>query len=189
MITDMQYRFGGQLAKVMAKRIGIEKRGDEIAIFAGDGDDASVGPPITGPLRRPLLCGDWILFALAGSVRHRGALQRDTGRLSWQSKVTISSVGARMSAPRCPVVAVWKSRLLWAHHFGAPYRIYTVPTSGVTLASGNAANKPLVTAMKPRVDYVGRMQRKPTLATFKTAMLSQADMYHLNIPFDPQRKA
>ena len=33
LITDMQYRFGGLLAKTMAKRIGIEKHGDSIAVF------------------------------------------------------------------------------------------------------------------------------------------------------------
>ena len=32
-IKDMQYRFGGTLAGVNAKRIGIEKHGDSIAIF------------------------------------------------------------------------------------------------------------------------------------------------------------
>ena len=32
-LKDMQYRFGGMLANVRAKRIGIEKRGDSIAIF------------------------------------------------------------------------------------------------------------------------------------------------------------
>jgi hypothetical protein len=33
MMTDMQYRFGGALEGVLAKRIGIEKHGDSIAIF------------------------------------------------------------------------------------------------------------------------------------------------------------
>jgi hypothetical protein len=33
MMTDMQYRFGGILEGVLAKRIGIEKRGDSITIF------------------------------------------------------------------------------------------------------------------------------------------------------------
>ncbi len=33
LITDMQYRFGGTLGKTMARRIGIEKQGDSIAIF------------------------------------------------------------------------------------------------------------------------------------------------------------
>jgi hypothetical protein len=32
-LKDMQYRFGGMLANVRAKRIGIQKRGDSIAIF------------------------------------------------------------------------------------------------------------------------------------------------------------
>lgn len=33
MMKDEQFRFGGTFAKLMAKRIGLEKRGDEIAIF------------------------------------------------------------------------------------------------------------------------------------------------------------
>src|SRR3954468_14924655 len=33
LITDMRYSFGGALAKVMANRIGLEKRGDSISIF------------------------------------------------------------------------------------------------------------------------------------------------------------
>ena len=32
-MSDEQFRFGGVLANVMAKRIGIERRGDESAIF------------------------------------------------------------------------------------------------------------------------------------------------------------
>ena len=32
-MKDAQFRFGGTLANVRAKRIGIEKRGDAIAIF------------------------------------------------------------------------------------------------------------------------------------------------------------
>ena len=32
-MTDMQYRFGGALEDVLAKRIGIEKHGDSITIF------------------------------------------------------------------------------------------------------------------------------------------------------------
>ncbi len=49
LITDMQYRFGGSLAKVMAKRIGLEKRGDSISIFISlEGEPMhQFGPPIT----------------------------------------------------------------------------------------------------------------------------------------------
>jgi hypothetical protein len=48
MMTDMQYRFGGSLEGVLAKRIGIEKRGDSIAIFVSlKGEPMSqLGPPI-----------------------------------------------------------------------------------------------------------------------------------------------
>jgi hypothetical protein len=47
-MTDMQFRFGGTLAGVMAKRIGIEKRGDAIAIFVSlKGEPLhQFGPPI-----------------------------------------------------------------------------------------------------------------------------------------------
>ena len=48
MMTDMQFRFGGTLEGVMAKRIGIEKRGDAIAIFVSlKGEPMhQFGPPI-----------------------------------------------------------------------------------------------------------------------------------------------
>ena len=48
LITDMEYRFGGALAGVMAKRIGIEKRGNSIAIFISlQGEPMhQFGPPI-----------------------------------------------------------------------------------------------------------------------------------------------
>jgi hypothetical protein len=47
-LKDMQYRFGGMLANVRAKRIGIEKRGDSIAIFISlQGEPMQqLGPPI-----------------------------------------------------------------------------------------------------------------------------------------------
>jgi hypothetical protein len=47
-MTDEQFRFGGTLAKVMAKRIGIEKHGDAIAIFISlEGEPMhQFGPPI-----------------------------------------------------------------------------------------------------------------------------------------------
>jgi len=47
-MTDMQFRFGGTLEGVMAKRIGIEKRGDGIALFVSlQGEPMhQFGPPI-----------------------------------------------------------------------------------------------------------------------------------------------
>lgn len=47
-MKDMQFRFGGTLEGVMAKRIGIEKRGDAIAIFVSlKGEPMhQFGPPI-----------------------------------------------------------------------------------------------------------------------------------------------
>src|ERR1700761_2139150 len=48
MIKDMQYRFGGQLKDVKAKRIGIEKQGDSVAIFVSlQGEPLhQFGPPV-----------------------------------------------------------------------------------------------------------------------------------------------
>ena len=47
-MTDMQFRFGGGLADVKAKRIGIEKHGDAVAIFISlEGEPMhQFGPPI-----------------------------------------------------------------------------------------------------------------------------------------------
>lgn len=59
MMTDMQYRFGGTLAHVMAKRIGIEKRGDQIALFVSlEGEPMhQFGPPITLHFAEPFYVG------------------------------------------------------------------------------------------------------------------------------------
>jgi hypothetical protein len=47
-LKDMQYRFGGMLANIHAKRVGIEKRGDSIAIFVSLAGEPmqQLGPPI-----------------------------------------------------------------------------------------------------------------------------------------------
>ncbi len=59
LMTDMQFRFGGTLAKVMAKRIGIEKHGDSIAIFISlEGEPMhQFGPPITLHFDGPFYVG------------------------------------------------------------------------------------------------------------------------------------
>lgn len=59
MITDLQYRFGGQLAKAMAKRIGIEKSGDQISIFISITGEPmhQFGPPITIHFDAPFYVG------------------------------------------------------------------------------------------------------------------------------------
>jgi len=58
-MKDMQYRFGGTLAHVLAKRIGIEKRGDSIAIFVSlDGEPMNqLGPPINLHFEEPFYVG------------------------------------------------------------------------------------------------------------------------------------
>jgi hypothetical protein len=58
-MTDMQFRFGGDLTGVHAKRIGIEKHGDEIAIFVSlKGEPMhQFGPPITLHFDGPFYVG------------------------------------------------------------------------------------------------------------------------------------
>ena len=58
-LKDMQYRFGGMLANVKAKRIGIEKRGDSIAIFISlQGEPMQqLGPPISLRFDGPFYVG------------------------------------------------------------------------------------------------------------------------------------
>ncbi len=58
-MKDMQYRFGGSLAHVMAKRIGIEKHGDSIAIFISlEGEPMNqLGPPINLHFDEPFYVG------------------------------------------------------------------------------------------------------------------------------------
>ena len=59
MMKDAQYRFGGMLAKVKAKRIGIEKRGDAFAIFISlEGEPLhQFGPPINLHFDAPFYVG------------------------------------------------------------------------------------------------------------------------------------
>ena len=58
-LKDMQYRFGGMLANVRAKRIGIEKRGDSLAIFISlQGEPMQqLGPPIDLHFDGPFFVG------------------------------------------------------------------------------------------------------------------------------------
>jgi hypothetical protein len=58
-LKDMQYRFGGMLANVRAKRIGIEKRGDSIAILISlQGEPMQqLGPPINLHFDGPFYVG------------------------------------------------------------------------------------------------------------------------------------
>ena len=59
MMTDEQFRFGGTLAKALAKRIGIEKRGDMIAVFISlEGESMhQFGPPIKLHFEGPFYVG------------------------------------------------------------------------------------------------------------------------------------
>jgi hypothetical protein len=59
MIKDMQYRFAGQLKDVKAKRIGLEKHGDSIAIFVSlQGEPMhQFGPPVQMHFEEPFYVG------------------------------------------------------------------------------------------------------------------------------------
>ena len=58
-IQDMQYRFGGGLDGILAKRVGIEKKGDSIAIFVSlKGEPMhQLGPPIELHFHGPFYVG------------------------------------------------------------------------------------------------------------------------------------
>lgn len=58
-MKDLSYRFGGLLANVHAKRVGIEKRGDSIAIFVSlQGEPMQqLGPPVTMRFNGPFYVG------------------------------------------------------------------------------------------------------------------------------------
>jgi hypothetical protein len=58
-MKDAEYRFGGTLANVKARRIGIEKRGDSVALFVSiEGEPLhQFGPPIALRLEQPFYVG------------------------------------------------------------------------------------------------------------------------------------
>ncbi|UWZ84036.1 biopolymer transporter Tol [Occallatibacter riparius] len=58
-MKDMEYRFGGQLTDVMPNRIGIEKHGDQIALFISlKGEPIhQFGPPVTLAFDGPFYVG------------------------------------------------------------------------------------------------------------------------------------
>jgi len=59
MMQDAQFRFGGTLAGIKARRIGIEKHGDSIAIFVSlEGEPMhQLGPPVTLHFDEPFYVG------------------------------------------------------------------------------------------------------------------------------------
>ena len=69
-MKDMSYRFGGQLTDVRPKRIGIEKHGDQIALFLSlTGEPMhQFGPPITMPFDGPFYVGIGFCSHLAATV-------------------------------------------------------------------------------------------------------------------------
>ncbi len=58
-MKDMSYRFGGELTNVHPRRIGIEKHGDQIALFISLKDEPmhQFGPPITMHFDEPFYVG------------------------------------------------------------------------------------------------------------------------------------
>ncbi|HVZ85000.1 MAG TPA: hypothetical protein VG893_15100 [Terracidiphilus sp.] len=87
-ISDMQYRFGGGLEGVMAQRIGIEKHGDEVAIFISlKGEPMhQFGPPVKIHFDGPFYVGigfcshqpatpDTAVFTHVLLENHAGALR------------------------------------------------------------------------------------------------------------------
>lgn len=58
-MSDMEYRFGGTLNGVMAQRIGIRKKGDEITIYASIKGEPMhpLGPPLTMHFDAPFYVG------------------------------------------------------------------------------------------------------------------------------------
>jgi hypothetical protein len=70
MIKDLQYRFSGLLNGVHAKRIGIEKHGDEIAIYVSlQGEPMhQLGPPVTLHFDGPFYVGIGFCSHLAATV-------------------------------------------------------------------------------------------------------------------------
>ena len=99
-VKDMEYRIGGRgrpggatpdsLVGVMAKRIGIEKRGDSFALFVSlEGEaDAPVRPAHQPALRRALLRRHRLLLAPARQVRHGSALQCRSQKLRRQGPMS-----------------------------------------------------------------------------------------------------
>lgn len=85
-MKDMSYRFGGELNGVLAKRIGIEKKGDSFAIFVSlKGEPMhQFGPPITLHIDGPFYVG-------IGFCSHQPATV-DTGIAS---NVTLDNLAGR----------------------------------------------------------------------------------------------
>ena len=69
-MTDAQFRFGGTLANARAKRIGIEKRGNEVAIFISITGEPmhQFGPPIQTHFQGPFYVGIGFCSHLPGKA-------------------------------------------------------------------------------------------------------------------------
>lgn len=69
-MKDMSYRFGGELTNVLPQRIGIEKRGDQFALFISMKGEPmhQFGPPLTLHLDGPFYVGIGFCSHLAATV-------------------------------------------------------------------------------------------------------------------------
>ena len=94
MMKDAQFRFGGTLAGVKAKRVGIEKHGDAIAIFVSlEGEPMhQLGPPINLHFDEPFYVGVGFCFAFAGHAGYGRALQRPAGELGGQRAIDLIEI-------------------------------------------------------------------------------------------------
>ncbi len=70
MMRDAQFRFGGTLAELKARRIGIEKRGNQVAIYiALEGEPLhQFGPPIQVDFKGPFYAGIGFCSHLAATT-------------------------------------------------------------------------------------------------------------------------
>lgn len=69
-MKDMSYRFGGELTNIHPKRIGIEKHGDQVAIFISLAGEPmhQFGPPVTLHFDGPFYIGIGFCSHLAATV-------------------------------------------------------------------------------------------------------------------------
>ncbi len=90
-ITDMQYRFGGGLNGVLARRIGIEKHGDSIAIFVSVKGEPmhQFGPTVTLHFDQPFYVGIGFCSHLPATVDtavlSNVALENAAGRIEQEA--------------------------------------------------------------------------------------------------------
>lgn len=92
-MQDMEYRFGGLLNGVMAKRIGVEKHGDQIAIYVSITGEPmhQLGPPITLHFDGPFYVGIGFCShqptSVDGAVFTDVKLENEAGKIATDSRL------------------------------------------------------------------------------------------------------